>query len=97
MEKAINIIVGIVVIAAAAFFCYSIQQEQLRRKEIDKKMSDNLQDQKEINKIIKEKLDSGKLNLMGLDEKGGHVFAKATLPSANGKKKNKKVDVAKHN
>lgn len=65
MRDTIVIIAGVVVIAAAGFFCYTIQQAQVRQKELDKKQSDNLQQQKEINELIKQKLETNELSLTG--------------------------------
>lgn len=94
MEKALNIIVGIVIIAAFSYVIYLANQKNMRSKELDKKLSDNLDSQKEINKLIIEKIKSGELNLMGMtDKENGFVFAKAS--TANGHKKNKKVRLSK--
>jgi preprotein translocase subunit YajC len=76
MEKTINIIVAIVIVAAVAFFIYTTQREQIRKKEIEKKLSDNLNQQKEINEIILEKLKSGDLNVVGFDKEGNANYAK---------------------
>lgn len=69
MRDTIIIIAGVVVIAAAGFFCYTIQQAQIRQKELDKKTSDNLQQQKEINELIKQKLEANELTLTGYKPK----------------------------
>ena len=89
MKNTIVIICGIVIIAVTAFFAYIIQQASQRQKELDKKQSDNLQQQKEINEIIKQKLESNEMNVV-------IKTLKENLPSANGKSKSKKVNVAKH-
>lgn len=86
MEKVINIIVGIVVVAFTGYAFYLIQQKNIRDKELDKKSSDNLQQQKEINELIIEKLKNGKINLMSIDQN-----CYVEKPSANGKSKRKKV------
>lgn len=84
MEKAINIIIAVVVIGVFSFIAYTFHQESLRSKELDKKRSDNLDDQKEINKLLKEKIASGEINIISVDT---CTLSSLKAPSANGKKK----------
>lgn len=86
MEKTINIIVAIVVIAATAFGLYTLQQFSLRSKELDKKRSDNLEQQKQINDLIIEKLKSNEIDLMTTDQ----CQLSYEHPSKNGKTKTKR-------
>lgn len=90
MEKAINIFVGIVIVSVACFGCYLIQQANIRQKELDKKRSDTLEQQKEINSLIIEKIKDGSINLMSTDQM---KFCQA--PSSNGNKKRKSVKLTK--
>lgn len=82
MEKTVTIIVGIIVIALCSYMGYTIHQSELRKKELDKKKSDCLDKEKEYLELIKYRAE---------------LSMPKTTPSANGKTKNKKVDVAKHN
>lgn len=75
MRNTIIIIAGVVVIAAMAFFVYTIQQSEIRKKELDKKMSDNLEQQKQINELIRKKLESNELNVVGMVD-GNNFFGK---------------------
>lgn len=86
MKNTIQIIAGIVVIAVGCWFAYIMNQESLRKKELDKKYSDNLELQKQINTILKEKLEKNEIGLMTAD---GNRFA------SNGHKKKKLVKLKK--
>lgn len=86
MKNALQIIAAVVVIAVLSYVGYITYQDQIRKKELDKKLSDNLSDQKDINKLIKEKLENGTLNIMIPERVNGYNF------SSNGKDKKRKVN-----
>lgn len=94
MKNAIAIIAGVVVIAMCCFLAYLAQQEQLRKKELDKKMGDAIDLQREINKTVLEKLQSGHINLMMLNDDGKSMSFSKT-PSTNGYKKKRDVTLTK--
>lgn len=86
MKNTIQIIASLVVIAVGCWFAYIMNQESLRKKELDKKYSDNLELQKQINTLLKDKLEKGEIGLMTSD---GNKFA------SNGHKKKKLVKLKK--
>lgn len=94
MKNALNIISSVVLIAAICFVVYLNNQANLRKKEIDKKISDSIDEQKEINKIIKKKLLNNEISLnIKLND------SDITLNGKAKKKDAKKIvkDVAEHN
>lgn len=94
MRNVILIIAGIVAIAAFSYLSYMLYGSELRKKELDKKASDILDEQKAINAIIKSKLESGEINTISPGTvKAGMEFSH----SSNGKKKNKQVKLQKKN
>ena len=86
MKNTVQIIAAVVIIAVVSYLGYITYQDNIRRKELDKKLSDNLDDAKDINKLIKEKLDSNELSL-SINDGGKYQFVKQ--PSKNGKAKTK--------
>lgn len=86
MKNTLQVIAALVVIGVASWFAYLMNQQSLRKKELDKKYSDNLDIQKQINTILKEKLENKEISLMSTD---GQKF------SSNGKEKNKTIKLKK--
>lgn len=86
MKNTIQVIAAIVVIAALSYVTYLAYQDNIRKKELDKKMSDNLDKNKEINDLIIEKLKNGEINLF-LQDTNKKVFSHN---SPTGKKRVKK-------
>lgn len=86
MKNTIQIIAAIVVIAALSYVTYLTYQDNIRKKELDKKMSDNLDKNKEINDLIIQKLKSGEINLF-MQDTSKKVFSHN---SPTGKKRAKK-------
>lgn len=91
MKNTLIVITAIVIIASTCYLTYIANQDNLRKKELDKKMSDGLDDQKEINKLIRKKLESNELNIISISEEktGQYSF------SSNGKDKKKRVKLKK--
>lgn len=91
IEKTISticiILITCIIIVTCAYEIYDIKQASLRKKELDKKRSDCLQQEHEINESILKKLQSNELNVVGFDENENRLFGKTKTKRIAKKKK----------